>query len=99
MLGFLISVHSRFEPELNAGFTSMSQSLSGLANDNELSPLTKPLPLGDHKDQHGYYHTHAPFMAPVVDFICHFSFALFTPEAVRQALSTSSRDIHHPPRT
>ena len=76
----------------------MSQSLSGLANDNELSPLTKPLPLGDHKDQHGYYHTHAPFMAPVVDFICHFSFALFTPEAGLPVLSTSFRDIPHPPR-
>ena len=98
VLGFLFSLHGRVEPESDAGPTSISQGVSNLTDDNRPSPLNKPLPTGDHKDQHGCYHVHAPFTVSAVELPCQLSFFLFTADLSSPYSSPPSEVIPYPPR-
>lgn len=98
VLGILFSLHGRAEPETNATPISINQGVSGLADDNEASPLNQPLPLGDHKDQHGCYHSHAPFQPAAVGFPSQFFCSLYVSEVSSPIPSVHTSDISHPPR-
>ncbi len=98
VLGVLFSLHGRAEPESKIGSTSIKQGLSTLADDNEASPLNEPLPPGDHKDQHGCYHSHAPFQPAVVGFLSQFFCSLYVSKVSSPIPSVHTSDISHPPR-
>lgn len=62
LLGFWLSFHGRLEPDFNSSSSSLAFHGADLAHPHEDSSEAPSTPLGSHKDQHGCYHSHAPFI-------------------------------------
>ena len=96
--GFLLSLHGRVEPEWSALSSSLALSMSLAGNNDGSTSGAKSLPLEDHKDRHGCYHTHSAFTLVVAELPCYFSFFFFTTDLISPSLIVSSPAISHPPR-
>jgi len=97
--GFLFSLHGRVEPELGAVHSYPASRLFQTASEDEATSGATALPLEDHKDRHGCYHTHAIFNLVVAELPCYFSFFFFTTDLISPSLTSSPAAISHPPRT
>ena len=98
LVGFWLLIQGRLEPDFTSAHSSLAFHAADLAhqhNDSSPAPLT---PAGAHKDQHGCYHSHAPFV--VVE-------TAFSRQSVSTALVTTTLEIPyslalanilHPPR-
>jgi hypothetical protein len=60
IVGLLLALHGRAEPDVDYITHLSEHSASALPTHNDSSPH-EPLPSGNHTDQHGCYHSHAPF--------------------------------------
>jgi hypothetical protein len=67
-------------------------------NNDESTFGAKTLPLEDHKDQHGCYHTHSAFTLVAAELHCYLPFVFFTTDLISPSLTISSAAISHPPR-
>jgi hypothetical protein len=64
LLGFWVSFHGQSEIDLDFISATPSFHVADMGNvHDDDSPVVPLAPAGDHKDQHGCYHLHSPFMA------------------------------------
>ena len=96
MVGFSLSFQGRLEPDFNRFHSLLAFHVGDLGHED--SSRAPSAPLGDHKDQHGCYHSHAPFVAVTNAFDCQaVSIALMTtPLEIPYSLALTN--ILHPPR-
>jgi len=98
LVGFWLSFQGRLEPDFNSAHSSLAFHAADLAHQHDDSSPAPSTPLGAHKDQHGCYHSHAPFV--VVE-------TAFSRQSISTALVTTTLEIPyslaltsilHPPR-
>ena len=94
---FLLSIHGKIEPELRAARSYEDGSVLTSVEDRQPVP-TKGSPSGDHVDQHGCYHSHAPFTVVAALFNWNVSVSFLTTSLFSPPLLISSIKILHPPR-
>jgi hypothetical protein len=98
LVGFSLSFQGRFESDVGSAQTSLAVNMSVLGHEHEDSSRAPSAPLGDHKDQHGCYHSHAPFVPVTTHFNCQaLSTALVTATS-EIPYSLTLTNILHPPR-
>lgn len=98
LVGFCFSFHGRLEPDLNH---SHSASMVDVAHEAKVDKNSLPVPSvpsGDHKDQHGCYHSHAPFALVAALFGCHLTSSVLVTTPLLDPLSIALTNILHPPR-
>jgi len=98
IVGFLLSLHGRVESEWRGGNQSTSGMLVARADDGPGFPWGNSFPPGQHKDQDGCYHSHAPFHTPATTFLVPISFSMYVTEAISLFLPTIPFNISYPPR-
>lgn len=98
LVGFWLLIQGRLEPDFSSAHSSLAFHTVDLAHQHDDSSSAPLTPAGAHKDQHGCYHSHAPFVLVETCITC---------QAVSTALVISSLDIPyssdltsilHPPR-
>ena len=98
LLGFWLSIHGRLEPDFNSAHASSAFHSVDLAHQHNDSSPAPSSPLGDHKDQHGCYHSHAPFLAVETAFNCQAVSAVLETATLEIPYSLGPTSILRPPR-
>ena len=98
LVGFSLSFQGRFESDVDRPHTSLALHIVDLGHEHEDSSRTPLAPLGDHKDQHGCYHSHAPFVAVTPAFKCQAVSTALTATTLEISYSLALNNILHPPR-
>jgi ABC-type nickel/cobalt efflux system permease component RcnA len=96
--GFWLSFHGRFETDFKNSHSSLAFHVIDLAHEHNESSDVPAAPQGDHKDQHGCYHSHAPFVAVATTFGCEASSTRFVAGALEIPYSLTLASILRPPR-
>jgi hypothetical protein len=97
IIGFLISLHGRVEAESSSH--SHSDALEAAHKDSDdPAPSGKAPPWGAHTDQHGCYHSHAPFNVPAIVPLPPISCSIYVVETTQLLIPKITFVITHPPR-
>lgn len=98
LLGFWLLIQGRLEPDFSSAHSSLAFHAADLAhqhNDSSPAPLT---PAGAHKDQHGCYHSHAPFVVVETAFNCQVVLTVLVTATLETPHSFALTSILRPPR-
>ena len=98
VLGFWLSVQGRMEPDFKAANLGSEFHSFDLTHQHNDAPQSPANPTGAHKDQHGCYHSHAPFVAAYSDFHCEAVSSVLVAAALMIPHSPGTKAILHPPR-
>ena len=98
LAGFWLSIHGRLEADFSSSHSSLAFHAADLAHEHEDSSRTPSAPRGDHKDQHGCYHSHAPFVAVTTAFNCQAISTALVAARLEIPYSLALTNILHPPR-
>jgi hypothetical protein len=98
LVGFSLSLHGRLEPDFASFHSSLSFHVDDHVNNDDDSNDVPTAPQGDHKDQHGCYHSHAPFVAVKTVLNRRLTSILFVAAIVKAPDSLDLTSILHPPR-
>jgi len=98
LVSLLLSLPSRSELDFNSSDSSLAFHVADLGHGHNDSRRIPSAPPGDHKDQHGCYHSHAPFIAVKAAFDCYTASILFVPDVSEVLYSFAPTNILHPPR-
>ncbi len=98
LVGFWLSIHGRMEPDFDTVHPSSEFHASHSPHQHENSPQKPADPAGAHKDQHGCYHSHAPFVAVSTSFSCEPATSTLVTAALEILRSPIPNTILHPPR-
>ena len=98
LVGFCLSWHGRLEPDFASSHSSLSFYVADHASNDDDSSDVPTAPKGDHKDQHGCYHSHAPFVAVKTVLDRRLASILFVAAIVKAPDSLELTSILHPPR-
>ena len=98
LVGFCLSFQGRLEPDLNHSHGASMVDVAHEANGDKNSLPVSSVPSGNHKDQHGCYHSHAPFALVAALFGCHLTSSLLVTTPLLDPLSIALANILHPPR-
>jgi hypothetical protein len=96
IIGFLISLHGRVEAE--SSNHSHPSKISDHKDGDGTAPAGETLPWGAHTDQHGCYHSHAPFNVPATVSLAPISCSSYVIETIQLFIPTITFNITHPPR-
>ena len=70
LLGFCLSIQGRMEADFSNVSSSLEFHVSDDTHQHSNSPQKPSTSSGAHKDQHGCYHFHAPFLAVETSYNC-----------------------------
>jgi hypothetical protein len=98
LVSFWLSFQSRSELDFNSSHSSLGFHVADLGHEHNDSPRMPSAPRGDHKDEHGCYHSHAPFIAVKAAFDCKAASIPFVPDVSEVLYSFALTKILHPPR-
>jgi ABC-type nickel/cobalt efflux system permease component RcnA len=98
LVGFWLSVHGRLEPDYNRAHSELVFQVADPVHQHEDSSRTPSAPLGAHKDQHGCYHSHAPFVVVETSFNCQAVSVAFVAATLEIPYFLASTGILRPPR-
>jgi hypothetical protein len=98
IIGFLISLHGRVEAESTSHSHSSALEVSDHRDGDDTAPAGKAPPWGAHTDQHGCYHSHAPFNVPATVSLAPISCSTYVTETIQLFIPTIAFHITHPPR-
>lgn len=98
LVGFSLSFQGRAELDFNSAHPSLAFHVSDLAHEHENSSQVPTAPWGDHKDQHGCFHSHAPFLAVETAFNCQAVSAVLVTATLEIPYSLALTSILRPPR-
>lgn len=98
LVGFSLSIHGRMEPDFKATHVVSEFHASDLSHQHSDSPQLPSNPTGAHKDQHGCYHSHAPFVIAHVGFNCEAASSELVAAVLKAPWYLISKTILHPPR-
>ena len=98
IIGFLISLHGRVEAESLSHSDSSVREISDHKDGDNSAPAGENHPWGAHTDQHGCYHSHAPFNVPATVSLAPISCSTYVTETIQLFIPTIAFDITHPPR-
>lgn len=96
--GFWLSFHGRLEPDVTITHDSVAVHGVDGSHRHDHSSNIPATPMGDHKDQHGCYHSHAPFVAVETAFECRAESSALVTAASEIPYSPSLTSILRPPR-
>jgi ABC-type nickel/cobalt efflux system permease component RcnA len=95
LVGFCLSWHGRLEPDFASSHSSLSFHVADHDDDSNDVPTATE---GDHKDQHGCYHSHAPFVAVKAVLDRRLASIQLVAPIVKTPDSVDLTNILHPPR-
>jgi hypothetical protein len=98
LIGFCLSFQGRLKMDFDYVHSSLvfhANDLKHQHKDSRDVPLSRQ---GDHKDQHGCYHSHAPFVTVATTFNCEVLCTPFIADALEVLHSFTLASILHPPR-
>ena len=99
LAGLWLSFHGRFETDVEDFHSSPAWHVADVAHEHDDSSSEIPsAPQGDHKDQHGCYHSHAPFVVVKIPFNCQPAMSTLLPDSLQIPGSRFLTSILHPPR-
>lgn len=98
LVGFSLSFQGRFESDVGGSRTSFALHIVDRGDEHEDSSRAPSAPLGDHKDRHGCYHSHAPFVAVTTAFKCLAISTALAATTLEIPYSLALTSILHPPR-
>jgi ABC-type nickel/cobalt efflux system permease component RcnA len=98
LVGFWLSFQGRAEPDFSSSHSSLAFHVADLAHEHKDSRGVPLSPRGNHKDQHGCYHSHAPFVVVATTFGCEALSTPFVADALEIPYSFILASILHPPR-
>ena len=98
LLGFWLTLESRLEPHFDSSHSSLAFHSASIAHEHDDSSRAPSLPSGDHKDPHGCYHSHAPFVVVKTSFNCQPVSSMLMPSVVETPYSLALMSILRPPR-
>ena len=98
LIGFWLSIHGRMEPDFDSVHLSSELHASQLPHQHEDSPQKPANPTGAHKDEHGCYHSHAPFVAAHADIQSETASSALVAAVLQIFRSLDASSILHPPR-
>jgi hypothetical protein len=97
LVGLSLVFQGRLEPDFNH-FYGASTVHATTTHEHENSSRVPSVPSGDHKDQHGCYHSHAPFALVAAVFNCVLVSSVLVTTPLLNPLSIALTNILHPPR-
>jgi hypothetical protein len=98
LVGFCLSFQGRLEMDFDYAHSSLAFHADDLKHEHKDSRDFPLSPQGNHKDQHGCYHSHAPFVAVATTFDCEALSTPFVAGALEIPYSLTLTSILHPPR-
>jgi ABC-type nickel/cobalt efflux system permease component RcnA len=98
LVGFWLSFQGQLEPDFEGSHSSLAFHVADLPHQHEDSSRVPSTPSGDHKDQHGCYHSHAPFVAVTTIFECQALSTALVTRTLETPDSLALTSILHPPR-
>jgi ABC-type nickel/cobalt efflux system permease component RcnA len=98
LVGFSLSFQGRFESDVDSSHTVLALHNADLGHEHEDSSRAPSAPSGDHKDQHGCYHSHAPFVEVTTAFKCQAVSTALAATTLEIPYSLALTTILHPPR-
>jgi hypothetical protein len=98
LVGLWLTFKGRLEPDFDPFHGSSTVRAASAAHEDKNSSQVPSLPSGDHKDQHGCYHSHAPFALVSALFSCHLTSSVLVTTSLPDPLSIALTNILHPPR-
>jgi hypothetical protein len=98
IVGFLISLHGRVEAESSSHSHSDAFEAAHHKDRDDPVPVGKASPWGAHTDQHGCYHSHAPFNVPATVSLAPISCSSYVIETIQLFFPKITFVITHPPR-
>lgn len=98
LIGFSLSVQNRSEPDFAVSHSSLAFHTIDLAHEHEDPSRLPSAPRGAHKDQHGCYHSHAPFLSVTTVFVCESAWTKIATPGFEKLPSHSLPGILRPPR-
>lgn len=96
--GFLLSLVGRSEPDFSSAHFSVAFHVADVEHQHDDSPQLPSSPLGDHKDQQGCYHSHAPFLAVKTIFTSQTESTVLVARKLAAPVSIDLTNILRPPR-
>jgi len=98
LIGFWLSFQGRLEPDFSSVHSSLPFHAADLAHQHDDSSPAPSTPLGAHKDQHGCYHSHAPFVLVETAFNCQAVSTAIVTATLEIPYSLAPTSILRPPR-
>lgn len=98
LVGLSLSFQGRLDPDFDSPYSSSAYHVGDQAQDHTDSSHAPLVPQGDHKDQHGCYHSHAPFLVPTSTFDWQPASAIFATALLKIPYFLAPTSILHPPR-
>jgi hypothetical protein len=98
IIGFLISLHGRVEAESSSHSHSDALEAAHHKDSDDPTPVGKAPPWGAHTDQHGCYHSHAPFNVPATVSLALIYCSSYVIETIQLFFPNIAFVITHPPR-
>ena len=98
LVGFWLSIQGRLEPEFKSFQSSLAFHVADLAHQHNDSSQVPSAPTGDHKDQHGCYHSHAPFVIVETAINCQVVSTSLVITSLKVPYSLGLTSILRPPR-
>jgi hypothetical protein len=97
LLATWFSFHAESELHLTDSHAATAFHVADLPHSHDDASIPYA-PRGEHKDQHGCYHSHAPFVVPTINVDGKVAFTPLAAELAEIPYSLSLTNILHPPR-
>ena len=98
LLSFYLSLQDRSEPHFSDATSTLALHVSDPTHHHSDSPLKPSNSSGAHKDQHGCYHFHPPFLTVTTGFSCAVASTALVTAALNNPHSPALKNILDPPR-